>query len=191
MRRILVVEDENSIREMIALNLNIANFEVVEADSAEAALEILQTDKKSFEVAILDVMLPGMNGFSLCECIRRDYSGIGVIILSAKSQEADKINGLSIGADDYMTKPFSVSELLARVDALCRRVTRGVAETETDSRLVSGPFILDQKSRILFKNGEAIDLTQVEYQIIELFFQNPAIAMDRDKILEGVWGENY
>ena len=121
MVRVLVVEDETNIRDMIALNLRHAGMEVVEAESAEAALPLL-AQKPGCDAAILDVMLPGMNGFSLCETIRRTDQQIGIIILSAKGQEQDKIRGLSIGADDYMTKPFSVSELLARVEALCRRV---------------------------------------------------------------------
>lgn len=119
MRRVLVVEDEAAIREVIALNLRMAGYDVTEAGSAEAALAAIDTSAP-FDVAVLDIMLPGMNGFSLCENIRRDSDSIGIIMLSAKSQEDDKIRGLSIGADDYMTKPFSVSELLARVDALCR-----------------------------------------------------------------------
>ncbi len=189
MRKILVVEDEDAIREMIALNLRMAGYDVAEAASAERALEMMGAG--GFDLALLDVMLPGMNGFSLCETIRRDSQEIGIIILSAKTQEKDKINGLSIGADDYITKPFSVSELLARVEALCRRVTRQAPEPQGDSRLVSGQFILDQKSRVLYKNGQPIDLTQVEFQIMELFFQNPGVALVRDKILEGVWGKNY
>ncbi|MCI6640474.1 MAG: response regulator transcription factor [Pygmaiobacter massiliensis] len=191
MRRILVVEDEEAIREVISLNLRMAGYEVSGAASAEEALELLGRDKEGFDLALLDVMLPGMNGFSLCETIRRDYAQIGIIILSAKTQEKDKINGLSIGADDYITKPFSVSELLARVEALCRRVSRTAAPEGGDGRLVSGSFVLDQKSRVLYKNGEPIDLTQVEFQIMELFFQNPGVALVRDKILEGVWGPNY
>ena len=191
MRRVLVVEDEESIRELIALNLRMAGYEVLEAGSAERGLELLGGGEKC-DAAVLDVMLPGMNGFSLCEAIRRDDAAIGIIILSAKSMEQDKIRGLSIGADDYMTKPFSVSELLARIDALCRRVQRtGAAAPADESRLVSGQFVLDQKSRVLYKKGEAIDLTQVEFQIMELFFQNPGTALVREKILEGVWGENY
>ena len=191
MRKILVVEDEDAIREVIALNLRMAGYEVVEAASAERALGLLGEEKDGFDVALLDVMLPGMNGFSLCETIRRDSAELGIIILSAKTQEKDKINGLSIGADDYITKPFSVTELLARVEALCRRVTRQATEQQGESRLVSGQFVLDQKSRVLYKNGQPIDLTQVEFQIMELFFQNPGVALVRDKILEGVWGKNY
>ena len=191
MRKILVVEDEDAIREVIALNLRMAGYEVAEAASAERALGLLGEEKDGFDVALLDVMLPGMNGFSLCETIRRDSAELGIIILSAKTQEKDKINGLSIGADDYITKPFSVTELLARVEALCRRVTRQATEQQGESRLVSGQFVLDQKSRVLYKNGQPIDLTQVEFQIMELFFQNPGVALVRDKILEGVWGKNY
>ena len=192
MRRVLVVEDEDSIRELIALNLRMADYEVLEAESAEKALALLGSEG-GCDAAVLDVMLPGMNGFSLCEAIRRDDANIGIIILSAKSMEQDKIRGLSIGADDYMTKPFSVSELLARIDALCRRVQRTgqTAAEADDSRLVSGQFVLDQKSRVLYKKGEPIDLTQGGFQIMELFFQNPGTALVREKILEGVWGENY
>ncbi len=193
MKRVLVVEDEASIREMVALNLKMAGWEVLEAESAEAALELLSKNPKC-DAALLDVMLPGMNGFSLCETIRRDDSDIGIIILSAKGQEEDKIRGLSIGADDYITKPFSVSELLARLTALCRRLHRSpAAEPDADApeRLVSGSFVLDQKSRMLYKAGQAIDLTQVEFQIMELFFRNPGTALVREKILEGVWGKGY
>lgn len=195
MRRVLVVEDEAAIREVIALNLRMAGYDVTEAASAEAALAAM-AGHAQFDVAVLDIMLPGMNGFSLCENIRRDSDSVGIIMLSAKSQEDDKIRGLSIGADDYMTKPFSVSELLARVDALCRRVARAAgsgaeAGQEAEGRMVSGSFVLDQKSRILYKNGQPIDLTQVEFQIMELFFANPGVALVREKILEGVWGENY
>ncbi len=195
MRKVLVVEDEESIREVIALNLRMAGYEVAEAGSAEEALALMSGGGR-FDVAVLDIMLPGMNGFSLCENIRRDSDAIGIIMLSAKTLETDKIKGLSIGADDYMTKPFSVSELLARVDALVRRVARaavagGAGPDEADGRLVSGVFVLDQKSRVLYKNGQPIDLTQVEFQIMELFFMNPGVALVREKVLEGVWGENY
>ena len=193
MRKILVVEDEDAIREVGALNLRLAGYEVTEAASAEQALAVF-SPPAGFDVAVLDIMLPGMNGFSLCETIRRDSASIGIIMLSAKTLETDKIKGLSIGADDYMTKPFSVSELLARVEALVRRVGRQGASSaapEPDGRMVSGVFVLDQKSRVLYKNGTPIDLTQVEFQIMELFFANPGVALVREKILEGVWGENY
>ena len=194
MVRVLVVEDEANIREMIALNLRLAGMDAVEAESAEAALSLLEQGP-ACDAAILDVMLPGMNGFSLCETIRRTDQKIGIIILSAKGQEQDKIRGLSIGADDYMTKTFSVSELLARVGALCRRVSRTApGEKEQGSplgMLTSGDFVLDENRRVLLKAGQPIELTQVEFQIMELFFRNPGTALVREKILKGVWGENY
>lgn len=193
MKRVLVVEDEASIREMVALNLKMAGWEVIEAPSAERALELMHCGEPC-DAALLDIMLPGMDGLSLCETIRRDDSDIGIIIVSAKGQESDKIRGLSIGADDYITKPFSVSELIARLEALTRRIHRGTGTAkpaEEPEQLVSGPFVLDEKSRILYKSGTPIDLTQVEFQIMELFFRNPATALVREKILEGVWGKNY
>ena len=166
MKRVLVVEDEASIREMVALNLKMAGWEVVEAPSAERALELMHSGERC-DAALLDIMLPGMDGLSLCETIRRGDSDIGIIIVSAKGQESDKIRGLSIGADDY-ARP-----------------------AEEPEQLVSGPFVLDEKSRILYKSGKPIDLTQVEFQIMELFFRNPGTALVREKILEGVWGKNY
>lgn len=191
MRKILVVEDESSIRELIVLNLRMAEYDVVEAPSAEEALELFNAAPESFDCAVLDIMLPGMNGFSLCENIRRASPVVGIVMLSAKSLEADKIKALSIGADDYMTKPFSITELKARIEALCRRVRRTQPQAEEDGRLVSGSFTLDEKSRMMLKDGQPIDLTQVEFQIMELFFKNSGTALVREKILEGVWGENY
>lgn len=194
MKRVLLVEDEDSIREMVALNLKMAGWEVLEAPSAERALELMHQNP-ACDAALLDIMLPGMDGLSLCETIRRDNGAIGIIMVSAKGQEEDKIRGLSIGADDYITKPFSVSELIARLEALARRVRRTAAAegktVEEPDQLVSGPFVLDEKSRVLYKSGKPIDLTQVEFQIMELFFKNPATALVREKILEGVWGEGY
>ena len=194
MKRVLLVEDEDSIREMVALNLKMAGWEVLEAPSAERALELMHQSQPC-DAALLDIMLPGMDGLSLCETIRRDNSAIGIIMVSAKGQEEDKIRGLSIGSDDYITKPFSVSELVARLEALARRVRRTAAAegkvVEEPDQLVSGPFVLDEKSRVLYKSGKPIDLTQVEFQIMELFFKNPATALVREKILEGVWGAGY
>ena len=193
MKRVLVVEDEASIREMVALNLKTAGWEVVEAPSAERALELMHHGEEC-DAALLDIMLPGMDGLSLCETIRRENNEIGIIIVSAKGQESDKIRGLSIGADDYITKPFSVSELVARLEALTRRIKRGgvpAKPAEEQEQLISGPFVLDEKSRMLYKNGTAIDLTQVEFHIMELFVLNPLTALVREKILEGVWGKNY
>ena len=192
MKRVLLVEDEASIRELEVLNLKMSGWEVLEAPTAERALEILHSGE-TCDAALLDIMLPGMDGLSLCETIRRENNEIGIIMVSAKGQESDKIRGLSIGADDYITKPFSMSELIARLEALCRRIhrTAPTAAEQAPEQLVSGPFTLDEKSRVLYKNGKPIDLTQVEFQIMELFIRNPSTALVREKILEGVWGKSY
>ena len=184
MVRVLVVEDEANIREMIALNLRLAGMEAVEAESAEAALPLLEK-KPGCDAAILDVMLPGMNGFSLCETIRRTDQQIGIIILSAKGQEQDKIRGLSIGADDYMTKPFSVSELLARVESVLRRYHK------TEEVLEAGDLVIDVVSRVVKKNGEVVNLTKKEFDLLVMFVQNRNIALFREKIYEHVWESEY
>ncbi len=190
MKRVLVVEDEYGIRDLITLNLKLAGYEVVGAESAEQALEAFNEKEHGFNVVLLDIMLPGMSGLSLCEILRRTDPNIGIIMLTAKTQERDKIDGLSLGADDYVTKPFSTAELIARVDAIYRR-TSVAASNEARSELVSGEFVLDTSSRIVTKNGEPLELTQVEYQLMELFFRNPGVALDRERILKVVWGENY
>lgn len=189
--KILVVEDESAIRELLVLNLEMAGYQVVAAPSAEDALQIFLPVAESFSCAILDIMLPGMNGFSLCENIRAASAVVGIVMLSAKSLEADKVRALSIGADDYMTKPFSITELKARIEALCRRVRRSKGDGGSDGKLISGQFVLDEKSRMMLKNNQPIDLTQVEFQIMEFFFRNSGTALVREKILEGVWGESY
>ncbi|MBQ6675547.1 MAG: response regulator transcription factor, partial [Ruminococcus sp.] len=145
----------------------------------------------NFDVALLDIMMPGIDGMKVCKKIREKNTTMGIIMLSAKSQEMDKISSLMIGADDYITKPFSISELIARVDAVCRRVGMSHAKPEEQSLLTSGPFTLNLKSRTVYKNGKQIDLTQVEYQIMEYFFKNQNTALDRTSILNHIWGESY
>ena len=191
MAKILVVEDEDNIGEVIEINLVLADHEVTRLSSAEQAKMLWDSGKNDFDLAILDIMLPGMNGISLCEYIRRESNKIGIIMLSAKSQEQDKVMSLSVGADDYITKPFSVQEFLARISALLRRVQGNGKKGERGDVLESGPFTLDLKSRVLKKGDTVIDLTSVEFNIMELFFRNEGVALVREKILEGAWGENY
>ena len=190
-KKVLVVEDEYAIRDLVALNLKLAGYEAEGAESAERALEIYNEDPEAFDVAVLDIMLPGMSGTELCEHIRRDNSRIGIIMLTAKTQEQDKIDGFAVGADDYVTKPFSVKELIARVDAVYRRTKGGAGGFADGKQLHSGDFIMDTSSRTLTKAGKPLDLTQVEYQIMELFFENPGVALDRESILKAVWGKSY
>ncbi len=192
MKRVLIVEDEEAIREFEAINLKRVGYTIVEAGSAEEALEIYDSDVEGFDIALLDVMMPGMDGFSLCKELRRRSSSIGIIMLTAKSQEMDKISGLMIGADDYITKPFSPTELLARVDSLYRRVELAGAPQKPVSDIKTlGCFTLDTRRRTFTKNGRNIELTQVEYQIVEYFFASPDIAIGRSEILEKVWGSGY
>ena len=188
MRKILVLEDEASIRGFVVINLQRAGYEVLEAETGNQALEIL-LENPDVSVALLDIMLPDMDGFEVCRRIRSNNSKIGIIMLTAKTQEVDKVTGLMTGADDYMTKPFSPTELVARIDALCRRV--GAEEKKTADELINGPFHLNVKNRTLDKNGDRIRLTQVEFSIMKLFMENHDRALSREEILNQVWGKDY
>ena len=187
MKKVLILEDEVSIRSFVVINLKRAGYEVVEAGTGEEALELLKVNP-DVGVAILDIMLPGIDGFEVCRNIRATDKKTGIIMLTARSQEMDKITGLMTGADDYVTKPFSPAELLARVDALYRRI--GGSEN-TEDVLSSGPFVLHLRSRTLDKNSEHIRLTQTEFAIMKLFMENPGRALSREDILHAVWGADY
>lgn len=192
MKKILVVEDEAAIREFVVINLQRAGYDVTETDSGETALQIYSNDP-SFDVAVLDIMMPGVDGITVCKELRKQSSEIGIIMLTAKTQEMDKITGLMGGADDYVTKPFSPSELVARVDAVYRRVALAQMRSENKFKeeLRSGDFILNMRNRTLLKRGELVELTQVEFQIMEYFFSNPSTALSRTDILNHVWGKDY
>lgn len=191
MKRILVVEDEDVIRDFVVINLRRAGYEVTDVPNGETALQVFEEAGGNFDVAVLDIMMPGIDGFQVCKEIRKKSSSIGIIMLSAKSQEMDKVSGLMLGADDYVTKPFSPSELVARVDAVHRRVTMAAGAGQPSEELTSGPFVLNLKSRSLRKNHKPIDLTQVEFQIMELFMSREDVALERNEILARVWGEDY
>ena len=193
MKKILVCEDETSIREFVVINLKRAGYEVVEAGSGEEAVEKYDAEQGGVDIALLDIMLPGMDGFAVCRELRQRSETMGIIMLTARTQEMEKVGGLMMGADDYVTKPFSPSELVARVDALHRRVTAARSREGVNylEEITSGEFVLNLRSRTLKKGDRPIELTQVEFQIMELFFRNPGIALVREKILKGVWGENY
>lgn len=193
MKRILVAEDEDAIREFVVINLQRAGYDVVEANCGEAALQKYEEDNGNFDLAILDIMMPGIDGFAVCRELRQKSGNIGIIMLTARTQEMDKVSGLMLGADDYVTKPFSPSELVARVDALYRRVALAEvrAENNFQEEIRSGEFVLNLRNRTLQKKGKMIDLTQVEFQIMEYFFSNPGAALDRTDILNHVWGEAY
>lgn len=194
MKRVLVAEDEQNIREFVVINLNRAGYETTEAKSGDEALEIYDRENGAFDLAILDIMMPGaFDGLAVCQELRKRSKTIGIILLTAKTQESDKVSGLMMGADDYVTKPFSPSELVARANSVYRRVSFAEERSETALRdeLVLGSFRLALRNRTFMKNGEQIELTQVEFQIMEYFFSNPGTALSRGDILRHVWGPSY
>ena len=189
MKKVMVLEDESSIRSFIVINLRRAGYEVVEAETGEEALDKLHANPDTL-VALLDVMLPGIDGFEVCRRIRATNPRIGIIMLTARSQEMDKVTGLMNGADDYVTKPFSPAELTARVDALIRR-SGGASHEPPAGTISQPPFLLNTRNRTLEKNGQRIKLTQVEYSIMRMFMENPGKALSREEILDRVWGRDY
>ena len=191
-KKVLVLEDEENIRSFVVINLKRAGYDAIEAGNGQEALDaIAQTP--DIGVAILDIMVPGdMDGFEVCRRIRASNKQMGIIMLTARTQEMDKVTGLMTGADDYVTKPFSPAELTARVDALMRRSGGGSMEQEPkEDELSNPPFVLNLRNRTLEKNGERIKLTQVEFGLMKLFMENPGKALSREEILDTVWGHDY
>jgi len=189
MKKVLVLEDEANIRSFVVINLKRAGYETVEAETGEEALEQLK-QHPDIKVALLDIMLPGIDGFEVCRRIRATNNKIGIIMLTARTQEMDKVTGLMTGADDYVTKPFSPAELTARIDALYRRAGGDESGAKT-GEISQPPFLLNTRNRTLEKNGQRIKLTQVEYNIVKLFMDNPNKALSREEILDAVWGRDY
>ena len=188
MKKILILEDEENIRSFVVINLQRAGYITVEASTGQEALDKLR-EHPDVDVAVLDIMLPDIDGFEVCRRIRATSKRIGIIMLTARTQEMDKVTGLMNGADDYVTKPFSPAELTARLDALVRRV-RGDSLAVSEL-LTQGPFVMNTRNRTLEKDGNRIRLTQVEYAIVKLFMQNPGRALSREEILSVVWGREY
>ncbi len=188
MKKVLILEDEVSIRSFVVINLKRAGYEAIEAGTGQEALDKLK-EHPDIGVAILDIMLPDIDGFEVCRTIRATNKSIGIIMLTARTQEMDKVTGLMTGADDYVTKPFSPAELTARIDALYRRIGGDGAGEGAEQQ--QGPFLLNTRNRTLEKNGKRIKLTQVEYAIMKLFMQNPGRALSREDILTSVWGRDF
>ena len=189
MKKILVMEDESSIRSFVVINLRRSGYEPIEAATGAEALEKVRANP-DISLALLDVMLPDIDGFEVCRRIRASGSKMGIIMLTAKSQEIDKVTGLMTGADDYVTKPFSPAELTARVDALVRRLGSD-EEDPANAEVISGPFVLNPRNRTLEKDGVRLKLTQIEYQLMKLFMENPGRALSREDILSSVWGTEF
>ena len=192
MKKILVAEDEASIRAFVVVNLKHAGYTVTEAENGLQALQLFNAANGDFDVVLLDIMMPEMDGIEVCKRLREQSTSLGIIMLTAKTEEMDKVTGLLVGADDYVTKPFSPAELMARVDAVHRRVVMNSGNDAAPKSVIElGEFVLDIRSRTLTKNGELIDLTQVEFKIMEYLFTNPGAALSRNDILKEVWGASY
>ena len=185
MKKILIVEDEESIRGFLKINLKRNGYEVIEVDNGEDGIKIAINEKPA--IVILDVMLPGIDGFNVCKRIREEEKNIGLIMLTAKSQDIDKITGLEYGADDYIVKPFNPMELLLRIKAILRRI----GDEEEKRNIEQGRFKIDTYAKKVFKSDKEIDLTPKEYSIIKLFLENPEKAFSRDELMDLIWGENY
>ena len=189
MKKVLIMEDEVNIRSFVFINLKRAGYDVLEAGNGQESLDLI-AENPDVGVTILDIMVPGdMDGFEVCRRIRATNKQMGVIMLTARTQEMDKVTGLMTGADDYVTKPFSPAELTARIDALFRRI--GGDSAAGSELLAQGPFVMNTRNHTLEKHGNRIRLTQVEYSIMKLFMQNPGRALSREDILGAVWGKDY
>lgn len=190
MFKILTCEDEVSIRTFIKINLERSGYAVIEAGTGEDALRLTELEKP--DVVLLDVMLPGIDGFQVLERLRENHPHLGVIMLTAKSQVNDKISGLKGGADDYLVKPFNPTELVLRVQALLRRISETQNNDDVNSDIVNSfCFELDKYSQIIKKNGEVIVLTPKEYMLMKIFMENPGKAFSRDDLLNLVWGYEF
>ena len=186
-KTVLIVEDERAIVEILKFNLKREGYETLEALDGQTGLQLAQTEAP--DLILLDVMLPKMNGFDICKTLRGENRTTPIIMLTARSQEMDKVTGLMTGADDYVTKPFSPAELTARVDSLFRRA--GGEEVVQSGEISQPPFLLNTRNRTLEKNGQRVKLTQVEYAIMRVFMENPGKALSREEILDRVWGRDY
>lgn len=187
--KILLVEDEESIRSFLKINLERNSFQVIEAGTGEEGIEKALLEKP--EIIILDVMLPGIDGFQVCSRLRKEFPNVGIIMLTAKGQDMDKIMGLEFGADDYIIKPFNPLEVVLRVKAILRRIGISEDESSNKNKLIGGPFIIDLYSQKLLKNNKEIDVTPKEYMLMKLFIENPNKAFTRDELLNLIWGYNF
>ncbi|MDU6877204.1 response regulator transcription factor [Clostridium tepidum] len=187
MGKILIVEDESSIRGFIKVNLKMNSFDVIEAETGEEGIEKAREHRP--EVVVLDIMLPGIDGLEVCKVLRQDFPNMGIIMLTAKSQDTDKVLGLEYGADDYIIKPFNPLELTLRIKAILRRVN--AVNKINDNILTGGPFKIDLYSKKIYKNEKEIDITPTEYLLMKIFIENPGKAFNRDELLDLVWGYDF
>ena len=186
MTRVLVVEDEQSLREPLVYLLEKEGYEVLDAADGNAAIELFKSTNP--DIVLLDLMMPGMSGNEVCRVIRQT-SNVPVIMLTAKDSEIDKVVGLEIGADDYVTKPYSTRELLARMKAVLRRNSEPTAVT--DGLLEGGPVSMDVDRHLVFVNGQKVAMPLKEFELLELLLENRNRVLTRAQIIDRVWGSNY
>lgn len=189
MSKVLILEDEESIRSFIVINLKRNGFDVIEAETGDEALQKFYADP-TIDIALLDVMVPGIDGFEVCRTIRQTNERVGIIFLTAKVQEQDKVYALSVGADDHVSKPFSPTELIARIQSLLRRVN---VQNDKSAKVSfeSGPYTLDLISKEFKKHGVQIELTPTEFSLIQFFLEKEDTPLSRDVLLDHVWGKEY
>ena len=189
-KKVLIVDDEKAIVDILKYNLQKNEFETAEAyDGAEALRLARETDP---DIILLDIMLPYMDGFEVCKALRDDGNNVPIIMLPAREDETDKVFGLEIGADDYITKPFSIRELMARVRANIRRVAvPAPAEEKTDSVIHIKDLTIDTDRHSVFRDGKEIDLTEREYNIIHLMAAEPGKVFTREELMREVWQYDY
>lgn len=185
--KILLIEDEDSIRKFVKINLEREGYKIFEASDGEDGIDIAR--KVEPEIVVLDIMLPGIDGFEVCKILRKEFPNLGIIMLTAKAEDYDKIMGLQYGTDDYMTKPFNPTELTLRIKSLERRLEPD--DFTSDNYIIQNQFKLDYYQRQFYKDNEEIELTPTEYQIMKIFMENPKKAMNRDEILKMVWGSDF
>ncbi len=186
--KILVVDDEKLLVKGIKFNLENEGFQVDTAYDGETAVELARTE--NYDLILLDVMMPKLDGLGACMQIR-EFSTVPIIMLTAKSEDMDKIIGLECGADDYITKPFNILELKARIRALIRRSVMNNQVQESNARITGGNIVIDTDRRTAERDGEFIELTSKEFDLVELLMKNPGRVYSRDNLLDLVWGKEY
>lgn len=187
-RKILIIEDEAAIRGFVKVGFQRGDYLILEAETGEEGIKIAREEEP--DIVILDIMLPGMDGFEVCKILREEFPSMGIIMLTARNLDMDKIMGLEYGADDYMVKPFNPLELVLRAEAVMRRL-KADEIGEAKDKLESGPFVIELDSQKVLKNGKEIETTPKEYQLLKLFVENPGKAFSREQLLKTVWGYEF
>ena len=188
-KRVLIVDDEKAIVDILEFNLQRDGYEALKAYDGPEGLRMAREENP--DLVLLDVMLPGMDGFTVCRTLRAEGNDVPIVMITAREEETDKVFGLEIGADDYVTKPFSMRELLARVKANMRRTAPPAQETESGDVIRMRDLVIDMDRHTVSKNGKDLDLTQREYELVRFLAQNPGKVVSRQELMSQVWQYEY